>query len=78
MTTSATKEFTVGTEKYTPRRATVNGIAGRIWTMRKLHNGAWVHQAKKHVRTAAGETEVMASFVEDNEIDHDSVDEFWN
>ena len=80
--TAQTKEFIVGlsgvegSEKYTPRAATVNGIAGRIWVKRILKDGAWIHQGTQHVRNAANEAEVTAAFVE-NEIDHDSVDAYW-
>ena len=68
MTKAATKEFTIGLsnvegcQKYTPRAATVNGVAGRIWVKRVLENGAWIHQGSQHVRSAAQEVEVTAAF----------------
>lgn len=63
MSKAATKEFTIGlSQKYTPRAATVNGVAGRIWVKRVLENGAWVHQGSQHVRSAAQEVEVTAAF----------------
>ncbi len=68
---SATKEFTVGYTKYTPKTATVNGVDGRIWIKRKHVDGAWVHQGMNFVRKAAAEIEVEASFVSD-EIDHEN------
>lgn len=80
--TAATQEFIIGSysgegsQKFTPRAATYNGIKGRIWTKRILQNGAWVHQGKKHVRSAAEEVEVTAAF--DNEIDHNAVDAYWD
>jgi hypothetical protein len=63
---SATKEFTVGYTKYTPRPATVNGVAGRIWVKRQHIDGAWVHQGSNFVRKAAAEIEVEASFVSED------------
>lgn len=60
---SATKEFIVGYTKYTPRTATVNGVAGRIWIKRKLIDNAWVHQGSTFVRKASAEIDVEASFV---------------
>lgn len=68
MTKAATKEFTLGlsnvegAQKFTPSTATFNGVKGRIWTKRTLENGAWVHQGKQHVRSAAHEAEVTAAF----------------
>lgn len=76
MSKAATKEFTIGDTKYTPRAATYNGIKGRIWTKRTLIDGAWVHEGKKHVRSAAWEVEVTAAF-DANEADHDAVDAYW-
>jgi hypothetical protein len=60
---TATKEFTVGYTKYTPRHATVNGVAGRIWVKREHVDGAWVHQGANFVRRAAVEVEVTAAFI---------------
>lgn len=68
MAKAATQEFIIGlhnvegTQKFTPSAATVNGVKGRIWTKRILQNGAWVHQGKQHVRSAAEEVEVTAAF----------------
>ena len=76
MNKAATKEFTVGSEKYTPRAATYNGIKGRIWTKRVLENGAWLHKGKQHVRSAAEEIEVIAAFVP--AVDHDAVESYWD
>lgn len=65
---AANKEFVVGlsnvegSQKFTPQAATVNGVKGRIWTKRVLQNGAWLHQGKAHVRSAAEEVEVTAAF----------------
>ena len=81
MAKAATKEFIIGlvsiegAQKFTPRAATVNGIKGRIWTKRTLENGAWIHQGKQHVRSAAEEAEVTAAF--DCEITHHDADAFW-
>ena len=68
MEKAATQEFTIGLhnvegcQKFTPQVATVNGVKGRIWTKRILENGAWIHQGKQHVRSAAHEVEVTAAF----------------
>lgn len=59
----ATKEFVVGYTKYTPRSATVNGVAGYNWMKKKLIDERWVHQEMKFVRKEAAEIEVEASFV---------------
>lgn len=64
----ASKEFLIGlggvegTEKFTPRAMTLNGVRGRHWTRRKLIDGAWVHQGKQFVRRGAAEVEVTAAF----------------
>ena len=68
MEAAAKKEFILGlsnaegSQKYTPRAATVNGVKGRIWTKRVLEDGNWIHAGKVHVRNAAHECEVTASF----------------
>ena len=73
MIKSATKEFLIGlsgydgAQKFTPRAATVNGVKGRIWTKRVHTDGAWLHEGKQHVRSAACETEVTAAFYVDSE-----------
>ena len=50
-----------GSKKYTPRTATVNGKAGRIWGRRQLIDGAWILQGSVFVRAAATEAEVHAT-----------------
>ena len=60
---TANKEFEVGFSRYTPRAATVNGVAGRIWVKRQHIDGAWVHQGSTFARKAAPEIEVEASFL---------------
>ena len=74
---AATKEFVIGSKKFTPRTATVNGVKGRIWVKRILHDGGWVHAGSAHVRSAAQEVEVTAAF-ESNEVDHDAADAYWD
>ena len=74
---AATKEFVTGSQKFTPRTATVNGVKGRIWVKRILQDGGWVPAGSAHVRSAAQEVEVTAAF-ESNEVDHDAVDAYWD
>lgn len=73
---AATKEFTVGNSKYTPRTATVNCNKGRIWTERKLINNAWLHNGEIHMHSKASEDEISGAFMP--EVDHDAVDDYWN
>ena len=76
MANAATKEFTTGLTKYTPRAATVNGIKGCIWVKRVLRDGAWVHDGSQHVRSGAQEVEVTAAF--DTDFDANAAQEYWN
>ena len=73
---AATKEFFIGSQKFTPRAATVNGLKGRIWVKRILQDGGWVHAGSAHLRSSAHEVEVTAAF-DLNEVDRDAVMAYW-
>jgi hypothetical protein len=51
-----------GSEKFTSRPATMNGVDGNFWVKRILRDGAWLHVGLIHVPEGASETEVMDAF----------------
>jgi hypothetical protein len=55
----AASTFQNGDTRYTSKVATVNGTKGRIWTVRRLKAGSWVHAGCTFTPKEATEDEVI-------------------